>query len=138
MEIFKDNFDKLLVLIPELADMSGDGKLTAIGVPDIAVNIVERRGRHLILRLSHFIERVLGGDPIPDPDMTIAVYLGARRAEVLTYQDCFGFRQVYRDDLMAFSPLAKRDLNHLLDQWLTKMIEQGRTPCSAIDVKSAC
>lgn len=107
--------------------MSGEAKLRGVGVGDINIAVVERRGRRLVLRLSHFIERVLGGDPIPDPDMTIAVHLDARSAEVLTYQDCFGFRQVYRDDLMAFSPLAKRDLNHFLDQWLTKLIEQGRS-----------
>jgi uncharacterized protein YqiB (DUF1249 family) len=33
---------------------------------------------------------------------------------------------VFSPELMAFSPLAKAELNHFLDQWLRKMIAEGR------------
>jgi len=47
--------------------------------------------------------------------------------EALTYQDCFGYRKVYDDAPMAFSPSTKKELNSFLGQWLTNLLEQGHT-----------
>ena len=87
--------------------------------------MIERHKHRLVLRMSHYLER-LHGAAIPDPDMTIEVYLLAETVSVLTYCDCFGSRKVFCPELMAFSPLAKVELNHFLGQWLTKMIADGR------------
>lgn len=84
MDSFGDNFIKLHKLISALENMRSGVTLEAVGFANVTVAVVERRSGRLVLRLSHFIERVLGGDPIPDPEMTIAVYLEARTAEVLT------------------------------------------------------
>lgn len=132
MENYHQNYCKLLQLIPSLYDMPSAAKLTLPGFTDVNVEIVEKHKNKLVVRLSHYLER-LYGDAIPDPDMTIVIYPATETAGALTYRDCFGYRQVYCDELMAFSPLAKKDLNSFLEQWLTKMIEQGRSLCVAGD-----
>lgn len=59
--------------------------------------------------------------------MTIEVFPLAETVGALMYIDCFGSRKVFCSELMAFSPMAKAELNNFLDQWLTKMIAEGRS-----------
>ncbi|MYM90299.1 DUF1249 domain-containing protein [Rugamonas sp. FT82W] len=125
MALCQENYRKLLQLLPGLHDMNGPAKLVALGYTDVNIDVIERHEHRLVLRMSHYLER-LHGAAIPDPDMTIEVYLTAETVGVLTYCDCFGSRKVFCPELMAFSPLAKAELNHFLDQWLTKMIADGR------------
>ncbi|MEG0084109.1 MAG: hypothetical protein RR775_19665 [Massilia sp.] len=73
--------------------------------------------------------------------MTVEVYLLAETVGALTYCDCFGSRKVFCPELMAFSPLAKTELNHFLEQWLAKLIAEGRCQPkknSQNDGSSAC
>jgi uncharacterized protein YqiB (DUF1249 family) len=125
MELYQENYRKLLQLLPGLHDMRGPAKLTAQGHNDVNIDVIERNEHRLVLRMSHYLER-LYGPAIPDPDMTLEVYLMADTVGVLTYCDCFGSRKVFCPELMAFSPLAKAELNNFLDQWLTKMIAERR------------
>lgn len=125
MDLYQQNYRKLLQLLPDLHDMSGPAKLTALGHEDVNIDVIERHKHRLVLRMSHYLERLFGTS-IPDPDMTIEVYLLAETVGVLTYSDCFGSRKVFCPELMALSPLAKAELNNFLDQWLTKMIADGR------------
>lgn len=125
MRQYQNNYKKLLQLIPNLHDMIGQTRLSAIGQTDVHVDMIERRPHRLVLRMSHYLKR-LNGAAIPDPDMTVEVYMLAETVGVLTYSDCFGSRKVFCPDLMAFSPLAKAELNNFLEQWLSKMIADGR------------
>lgn len=125
MDLYQENYRKLLQLLPGLHDMNGPAKLTALGHSDVNIDVIERHKHRLVLRMSHYLER-LHGAAIPDPDLIFEVYLMAETVGVLTYTDCFGSRKVFCPELMAFSPLAKAELNHFLDQWLTKMIADGR------------
>jgi uncharacterized protein YqiB (DUF1249 family) len=124
MDIYHRNYRKLLQLIPTLHEIQSATKLTAPGYMDLDLDIVERHHKKIVIELGHHFKHH-SGDMIPDPDMTITVYSADETVEVLTYQDCFGFRQVYRDDMMAFSPTLKAELNSFLDQWLTKLLKQG-------------
>jgi uncharacterized protein YqiB (DUF1249 family) len=130
MNLYHQNYHKLLQLLPGLHNMTEPIKLTVLGHNDIHVDVLERHKHRLVLRMSHYLER-LHGAAIPDPDMTVEVYLLAETVGVLTYCDCFGSRRVFCPELMAFSPLAKAELNHFLDQWLTKMIADGRRQLKA-------
>ncbi|WP_279338173.1 DUF1249 domain-containing protein [Solimicrobium silvestre] len=76
------------------------------------------------MALSHYYKHP-SGDMIADPDMVIAVYPEAEMVEVMTYQDCFGFRKVYSDDMSLVSPSTKKELNSFLSQWLTNIKNQG-------------
>jgi len=125
MNLYQENYRKLHQLIPDLHDMSRPAKLAAPGHNDVHIDLIERHPHRLVLRMSHYLQR-LHGAAIPDPDMTVEVYLMAETVGVLTYSDCFGSRKVFCPELMAFSPLAKAELNNFLEQWLNKMIADGR------------
>lgn len=125
MSIYHHNYSKLLQLLPGLHDMTESVKLMALGQTDVHVDVIERHKHRLVLRRSHYLQR-LSGAAIPDPDMTVEVYFLAETVGVLSYCDCFGFRKVFCPELMAFSPLAKAELNNFLEQWLYKMIADGR------------
>lgn len=130
MDLYQKNYIKLLQLLPGVHEMIGPAKLTAVGHTDVHVDVIERHKHRIVLRMSHYLER-LHGAAIPDPDMTIEVFLLAETVGALTYIDCFGSRKVFCAELMAFSPMAKAELNNFLDQWLTKMIADGRSPARA-------
>ncbi|WP_370661458.1 DUF1249 domain-containing protein [Massilia varians] len=125
MDPYQRNYQSLLQLLPELHQLSAPTKLVTFGHADVHVHVIERHRHRLVLRMSHYLQR-LNGAAIPDPDMTIEVHLLAETVGVLTYSDCFGSRKVFCPELMAFSPLAKAELNNFLTQWLTKMIVDGR------------
>lgn len=125
MNLYQQNYRRLLQLLPDLHGMNGPAKLVLLGHPDVNIDVIERHKHRLVLRLSHYLQR-LHGPAIPDPDMTVEVFLVAETVDALTYTDCFGSRRVFCPEMMAFSPLAKVELNNFLDQWLTKMIADGR------------
>ena len=130
MDIYQKNYIKLLQLLPSLHEMNGPAKLIALGHTDVHVDVIEHHKHRLVLRMSHYLQR-LHGAAIPDPDMTIEVFTLAETVGALTYIDCFGSRKVFCPEMMAFSPLAKAELNNFLGQWLTKMIADGRSPARA-------
>jgi len=74
--------------------------------------------------LSHLYEQ--HGDLVPDPDMEIRVYLDDDwpRAEALTYQDTYGYQEVYPEPDKVV-PELKKDLNVFLASWLQNCINQG-------------
>ena len=125
MDQYQNNYKKLLQIIPNLIEATGSTTLVAVGKTDVHVNILERHKHRLVLRMSHYLQP-LNGAAIPDPDMTVEVYFLAETVGALTYCDCFGSRKVFCPELMAFSPLAKAELNNFLEQWLNKMIADGR------------
>lgn len=126
MNIYSRNYKKLLKLIPTLLDIKTSAKLTAPGFMNLNVDILNRHHKKIVVALSHYYKHP-SGDMIADPDITMAVYTEAESVDVLTYQDCFGFRTVYSPDGMAFSPSTKKELNSFLGQWLTNLAEQGHT-----------
>ena len=124
MDTYQKNYRKLLQLIPTLYQIKSAAKLTAPGYMNLNLDILNRHHKKTVIALSHYYKHP-SGDMIADPDMTIAVYSENETIEALTYQDCFGYRKVYDDDLMAFSPSTKKELNSFLGQWLTNLLEQG-------------
>jgi Uncharacterized protein conserved in bacteria len=80
------------------------------------------------LALAHYFE--LAGDLVPDPDMQIWVYPSTKMAEALTYQDQFGYREVYPEPGKV-NVAAKRDLNNFLAQWLKNCLELLVVSCKS-------
>jgi len=115
MDFYRHNYSKLLQLPLGFYYMSGPANLTAVGHNDVNIDVIERHTHRSVLRMSHYLDR-LHGAAIPDPDITIEVYFLTATVGVLTYCDCFGSRTVFCPELMAFSPLAKAELNHFFDQ----------------------
>lgn len=126
MNIYCRNYKKLLKLIPTLLDIKTAAKLTAPGFMNLNVDILNRNHKKVVIALSHYYKHP-SGDMIADPDITMAVFTETESVEVLTYQDCFGFRTVYSADGKVFSPSTQKELNSFLEQWLTNLAEQGHT-----------
>lgn len=85
MDHYQQNSRKLLQLLPALHEICGPVKLVALGQTDVHVDVIERLHPHrLVLRMSHYLQR-LHGTAIPDPDITVEVYLLAETVGVLTY-----------------------------------------------------
>jgi uncharacterized protein YqiB (DUF1249 family) len=125
MDIYQRNYRKLLELVPTLKDLQPLAMLSTLGSANTEISVLDRNHEKLVLRLTRFRKRV-SGETVVDLDMTAAVFLRYEQMEALTYQDCFGYRQVYCDDLLAFSPVAQKELNAILNQWLTCLASQGR------------
>ena len=80
----------------------------------------------LRIALHHSYEQ--NGDLVPDPDMEIRVFLlqDWNKAEALTYQDAFTYREVYPEPGKV-DIRAKKEMNSFLAQWLKNCIDQGHS-----------
>jgi uncharacterized protein YqiB (DUF1249 family) len=125
MDVFHQNYCKLLQLVPSLHEVHWVEKLSAPQHKNIDVSIQHRHHKKATITITHYRTHP-SGDMIQDLCFTIAIYLGNETVEVLTYQDCFGYRQVYSNDMMAFSPSIKAELNNIFSQWLTILLNQSR------------
>lgn len=74
------------------------------------------------LAIAH--NHIQNGDVVPDPDMTLKVYLESKMVEALTYQDSMTYTVVYPEEGKV-NPRAKKELNDFLGQWLSNLKRQG-------------
>lgn len=90
-------YKKLLRIVPDLAEAKFEAKkLKAEGFMDLNIDILywDEGHQRCVIALSHYWKHD-SGDMIADPDMEIAIYPSRKLAEALSYQDSFGYRQVY-------------------------------------------
>jgi len=122
--IYETIYKNLIRIAPEILKPDFEyRKLEAPGFMDLHVDGLVTNTDKIIVALAHNY-RHPSGDTIPDPDMEVAIYPDRQRAEALSYQDFFGYREVYPEPGQV-SPGAKDELNRFLDQWLRNIIEQG-------------
>ncbi len=88
----------------------------------MCVDVLWRDQKKTTIALAHYYEQ--NGDLVPDPDMEIAIYPKMQMAEALSYQDTYGYRQVYPEPGKV-NLKAKRDLNSFLNTWLSNIKAQG-------------
>ena len=91
---------------------------------DLNLDVLRRGPTKTIIALSHYYKHP-SGDMIADPDMVLAVYSDKAMAEALSYQDSFGYQEVYSQGGAMVDVRAKRELNQFLMQWLSNLIVQG-------------
>ena len=71
---------------------------------------------------------------IPDTDMEVRISPSMKMAEAMSYQDSYGYRQVYHDydedtgQYQKVAPKAKKELNSFLNTWLSNLLMQGHSP----------
>lgn len=122
--IYKDNYKKLLHLIPDLETASFEArKLKAKGFMDLNIDMLYKEEDRTVMALSHYYEHP-SGDMIADPDMEIAVYPEKKMIEALSYEDCFGYQRVH-PEAHKLNPRAKSELDSFLGQWLSNLKSQG-------------
>ncbi|MHB8160605.1 MAG: DUF1249 domain-containing protein [Thermoleophilia bacterium] len=115
-------FKKLEKILGDLTVIPDYMKLVAHGLMDLSVDRLYADEESVTIALSHYFKQ--NGDMVPDPDMEVRIYPEMKMAEALTYQDSFGYQQVYpTPDQVNLK--AKKDLNVFLNQWLSNIIEQG-------------
>lgn len=126
-------YKKIMQVIPNLIEHIGAGKMHGKsrkdpkgGLMDLNYDYVakDKDGNHIIA-LSHYFKQQ--GDMVADPDMQIRLLPEMEMAEALTFQDHFGFQQVYseKDGKVYVNLKLKKSLNKFLNQWLTNIIHQG-------------
>ena len=94
-------------------------KLKSGAFMDLAVEHLYRN----VFSLTHYYKA--GGDLVPDPDMQIKIYPDTKMAEAMSYQDTYGYREVYQGNKVNLR--AKKDLNQFLNKWLSNLLKQGFT-----------
>jgi uncharacterized protein YqiB (DUF1249 family) len=140
-------YKKLLKVIPDLTKHLEEGKSSGKSVNDSKGGLMDlhfdyigkdKNGNYLIA-LSHYFKH--DGDAIPDPDMEIRIFQEREIAEAMTYQDQFGYQEVYPDqgDGKEYVDLRrKKELNKFLNQWLTNLIGQGhKIDLTTADIENA-
>ena len=115
-------FKKLEKILGDLTVIPAYMKFEAHGFMDLSVDRLYADEESVTIALSHYFKQ--NGDMVPDPDMEVRIYPEMKMAEALTYQDSFGYQQVYPSPSQVNSK-AKKDLNVFLNQWLSNIIEQG-------------
>lgn len=123
--VYETIFEKL-----EKLGIIRDGKLTfkeyikleSCGFMDLHIDLLERTDEFIRISLAHNYEQ--NGDIVPDPDMELKIYPKLKMAEALTFQDTYGYREVYPEpDKVDIH--TKKDLNAFLSKWLTNLLNQG-------------
>jgi len=119
-QIYERIFEKLKQL--GILDVKQHGKRIVEGYMPLSV---DQLGTNHYAIAHNYIQN---GDVMADPDMEIRVFPEQNMAEALSFQqDNLGiYRTVYPNPKMV-NPMAKKDLNAFLDQWLTNLINQGFT-----------
>jgi len=60
MDLYENNYRKLLRLLPDLQRMNGPANLVLLGHKAVNINVVERHKHRLVLRMSHYLQRLHG------------------------------------------------------------------------------
>ena len=123
MNTQKEIYKRLIRVIPNLYSIKESGKSESPGFMDFHLDILQRNGDVLRVAISHYYKHQ-SGDMIPDPDMEITVNRKTETAEALTYQDIYGYQEVYAEDGSCNQSL-QHSLNEFLLMWLNNLYEQG-------------
>lgn len=121
--VHQKNYEALKAIIPDLDTFKAAKKLSSRGYMDLHIDFlgVDRPGVRRI-SMAHYFQQ--NGDMVADPDMEILIHLESQMLEAVTYQDQFGYKQVYPQPGM-FDPKLKKSLNQFLSTWLKNLRSQG-------------
>ena len=123
LTIYERIFKKLAKILGEdMEDLPQYQQFRARGFMELNVDLLHEDEDSITIALSHYFKQ--NGDMIPDPDMEVRIYPEMKMAEALTYQDSFGYREVYPTPSQVYLK-AKKDLNIFLNQWLSYILAQG-------------
>ena len=123
MNTQKEIYKRLIRVIPNLYSIKESGKSEAPGFMDFNLDILQRKSDVLRIAISHYYKHP-SGDMIADPDMEVMVNRKSETAEPLTYQDTYGYQEVYSEDGSCNQSL-QHSLNEFLLMWLNNLYEQG-------------
>ena len=123
MNTQKEIYKRLIRVIFNLYSIKESGKSEVPGFMDFNLDILQRNSDVLRIAISHYYKHP-SGDMIPDPDMEVMVNRKTETAEALTYQDTYGYQEVYTEDGSCNQSL-QRSFNEFLLMWMNNLYEQG-------------
>jgi uncharacterized protein YqiB (DUF1249 family) len=91
--IYERIYERLEALGIDPARLPESAKSKASGFMDLNLDTLETTQETVVIALSHCFQQ--HGDLVPDPDMQIRIYPSRRIAEALTFQDTYGYREVF-------------------------------------------
>ncbi len=113
--IYESNFQRLLMLIPNLRSINHQSSLKLNLIEHLVITIREQCPYTTTIEIDHLLNNAL----LPDLSMTIQVYYDACMAEVIQYQQQGHFKPSYSyPNAGMHQPLEKRQINLLFDDWL--------------------
>lgn len=119
--IFESNYRLLLKLLPELAQCDCFEFIDEDGLVDIKIEVRERFKYTTELKLSKLFNQ--RGRWVTDLTMDVRLYLDARVAEVMSYQDCHNIPAPYDStEKGRYSRDEKRQVNQLLHELLQSAV----------------
>ena len=117
-------YQKLLRVAPDVRHILLYSKSSVPGFMDLHLDVLDRTPEYRRIVLSHRRNHP-GGDMIPDPDMSIAVFFDREQAEALTYQDAYRCDVAYPVSGEPPDLQVHTRLNVFLERWLVNLAEQG-------------
>lgn len=93
-------------------------KLESRGFMDLIIEKIDKD----TISIAHYYKQ--NSDLIADIDITAKIDINNKTAEVLSYQDCFKYNQIYHDDGTTNEKL-KKDINNFFLKWLEILKQQG-------------
>jgi len=117
-------YQKLLRVAPDVRHILLYSKSSVPGFRDLHLDVLDRTPEYRRVVLSHRRNHP-GGDMIPDPDMSIAIFFDREQAEALTYQDAYRCDVAYPVSGEPPDLQVHTRLNVFLERWLVNLAEQG-------------
>ena len=122
LTIYERIFRKLERILGDSQKIPEYQQFKASGFMDLNIDRLYGDEESVTIALSHYFKQ--NGDIVPDPDMEVRIYPEMKMAEALTYQDSFGYSQVY-PEAGTIDLKTKKYLNAFLNQWLSNILNQG-------------
>jgi len=126
MDRYADNYWRLVRLFPLLELAPGEYRSRASDGIELQIEVIERHGYTLELRLTYGLVDALSGHR--DPSAMVRIYTDARLAEVThcevsqRWEDLLGLRSVARELVDA-----RMRMNSFLGRWLEYLEERGHS-----------
>ncbi len=117
LEVYDDNYERLMVLLPALRQASLRCRLEFAGCDGFGCQLLEKTPYTSVVCLT--ADWSVCSKLVPTAEMTVRLYHDAAVAEVLAYQNHSRFKVEYDyPNPNMFNKREKRRLNEFLGEWL--------------------
>ena len=116
-KLCESNFDKLFQLIPQLCSFQQCAIGEALNKMALHIKIIERSKYTLTIELNYYFNTDRAS--LNSPAIKIRIYLDAKQAEVIQYDEKQMVSLVYKDPAQTIEIMQyKWRLNYFLQKWL--------------------
>lgn len=122
-QLCESNYQKLLLLIPDLLSLKGSAIGLAAHNTNLHLNVINHTPYTMTVELSHRFNKNLGD--FPSPAVHIRLYVDAQLAEVLNDHARASVAHVFKDPSLSKEIMNyKWRLNYFLQKWLDHCLKK--------------